>query len=273
MERRISVGGTSVSVLEDGNEAGEPTLFFHGNPDSKEIWAPLLSRLHDQCRSFAPDLPGFGGSEIPAAFDASLDAQARWVDDVVATLGLGEKVNVVVHDVGGPYGLAWAVSHPEKVKRFVIMNTIFNRTYRWHAWARVWRTPVLGEVSMALMNYPVFERELRRGSRNLSASQLRETYSRITPRSKRAVLKWYRAMDPSGFAGWDDRLTSLVKKVPSVVLWGNHDPYIPRRFAEMFGVAKDNVHYFDVGHWVQAEAPDAVAERIREHLRSRVTSS
>lgn len=261
-EREIVVGGSKVAVLEDGE--GETTLLLHGNPDSKEVWKPLIERLKDRCHSFAPDLPGFGSSELPADFDASLEAQARWVDGAIASLDLQDPLTLVVHDVGGPFGLAWAVTHPEKVRRLVIMNTVFDATYRWHAWARVWRTPILGEVSMFAMNYPLFARELRRGSRKLTTEQIRETYDRITPTSKRAVLRWYRAMDIEKLAGWDERLRTLVKRVPTVVLWGNHDPYIDGSFSGRFGT--DDVHRFDVGHWVQAEAPDDVAKRIREHL-------
>jgi len=265
-EREIVVAGNTVALLEHG--AGEPTLLLHGNPDSKEIWAPVLERLADCCHGFAPDLPGFHGSELPSGFDASLDAQARWVDGVVGALDLRSPITLVVHDVGGPYGLAWAVTHPEKVRRLVIMNTLFHASYRWHAWARVWRTPLLGELSMLAMNYPLFAAELRRGSRRLSAQQIREAYERIGPTTKRAVLQWYRAMDPEKLRGWEDRLGALVRQVPTLVLWGDHDPYIDRGFAERFGegAGANAVHHLDVGHWVQAEAPDEVAARIRAHL-------
>lgn len=258
------VGGATVAVLEDGTADHEPTLFLHGNPDSKEIWAPVIERLKDCCHAFAPDLPGFGGSELLSGFDASLESQARWTDGVLEALGVREPITLVVHDVGGPFGLAWAVTHPEKVRRLVIMNTLFHSSYRWHTWARIWRTPVLGEVSMLAMNYPLFAREIRRGSRKLTTTQIRDAYARITPRSKRAVLRWYRAMDPEKLGGWDDKLIVLVKKVPTLVVWGDHDPYIDRSFADQFGT--EDVHHLDVGHWVQAEATEDVARRIREHL-------
>lgn len=265
-ERTIVVAGSTVALLEHG--AGEPTLFIHGNPDSKEIWSPVLERLADCCHSYAPDLPGFNGSELPSDFDTSLEARARWVDGVVDALELHDPITLVVHDIGGHIGLAWAVTHPEKVQRLVIMNTAFHSTYRWHAWARVWRTPLLGELSMLAMNYPLFATELRRGSQNLSKEQIRHAYDRVSPTSKRAVLQWYRAMDPQKFRGWEDRLAALVNQVPTVVLWGDHDPYIDRGFAERFGegAAANSVHHLDVGHWPQAEAPDEVAAQIRAHL-------
>ncbi len=263
MDREIVVGGSKVAVLEDG--AGEPTLLLHGNPDSKEIWRPLIERLKDRCHSFAPDLPGFGASALPDDFDMSLESQAGWVDGVVESLALREPITLVVHDVGGPFGLAWAVTHPEKVRRIVVLNTLFHASYRWHAWARVWRAPLLGELSMLGMNRPLFVHELRRGSRKLSTEQIHDAYTKISPTSKRAVLRWYRAMDPEKLAGWEERLVTLVKKVPSLVVWGDHDPYIGKEFAERFG-AKDVHHVSDVGHWVQAEAPDEVAKHIRAML-------
>ena len=73
-ERTIVVAGSTVALLEHG--AGEPTLFIHGHPYSKEIWSPVLGRLADCCHSYAPDLPGFNGSELPSDFDTSLEARA-----------------------------------------------------------------------------------------------------------------------------------------------------------------------------------------------------
>ena len=53
--------------------------------------------------------------------------------------------------------------------------------------------------------------------------------------------------------------------MPTLVLWGDHDPYISKRFAASFGT--DNVRHFpDHGHWLPAEAPGEVAEAIRAHL-------
>ena len=117
---------------------------------------------------------------------------------------------------------------------------------------------------MLAMNSLLFAREIRRGSRNLTPAQIRETYARITPRSKRMVLQWYRAMDPEKLHGWDDRLAVLAKKVPTIVVWGDHDPYIDRSFAERIGA--EQVYHLDCGHWVQAEAPDDVAAQIRAVL-------
>lgn len=83
-EREIVVAGNTVALLEHG--AGEPTLLLHGNPDSKEIWAPVLERLADCCHGFAPDLPGFHGSELPSGFDVGHWVQAEAPDEVAARI-------------------------------------------------------------------------------------------------------------------------------------------------------------------------------------------
>lgn len=263
--QRIQVDGCNVHVVDQG--VGPATLFLHGNPDSSEVWEDILPALVPHGRCIAPDLPGFGRSDSPADFDCSLEGMAAFVDGLVTALGVEGPLNLVVHDIGGPYGLAWAVRHPHKVRSLAIMNTVFFPDYRWHRMGRLWRMPVVGELVQALTNRRGFLRELRRGSRRLSDARIHRTYDLVTAGTKRMVLRWYRATDPRNFAGWDERLLQLTARVPTLVLWGEHDPYIPARYAERFGTR--NVERFaSVGHWLPAEAPAAVADRLLRFLHA-----
>lgn len=255
----LNIGPTRIHLVDKGQ--GTPTLFLHGNPDSSEVWSGVIPVLSPYYRCIAPDLPGFGHSTAPDDFDCSLDGTAAFVDGLVTAVGITEPLNLVVHDVGGPYGLAWAVNHPDKVRSVVIMNTVFSSDYRWHLFGRLWRTPVLGELVQALTSRRGFVRELRRASRKLTDEQIHRTYDLITPATKRMVLSWYRATDPENFAGWEDRLRELLARIPSLVLWADHDPYIPGRFADRFGAATVE-HFPDCGHWLPAEAPAEVAARL-----------
>ena len=185
---------------------GTPTLFLHGNPDSSEVWDGVIERLQHQVRCIAPDLPGFGRSTAPDDFDCSLDGMAHFVDELLQALGVEGPVNLVVHDIGGPYGLAWAVRHPQRVRRLVVMNTVFFTDYRWHRLGRIWRTPVLGEIAQALTTRRGFLHELRRGSRRLDDALIHRAYDLLTPVTRRMVLRWYREADPHKFAGWQERL-------------------------------------------------------------------
>jgi haloalkane dehalogenase len=248
-------------VIDRGS--GPPLLLLHGNPDTADLWSAVIDRLPDR-RCVAPDLPGFGGTPASGT-RLELPEMAAWVEALRLDRNLAAPLDLAVHDIGAIYGLAWAVEHPDLVRRIVITNAFFHHDYPWHFWARVWRTPVLGELSMLLFRWPMFVAEMRRGSRKLTTEQLRRVWSRITPATKAHALELYRAMDPEIFAGWDERLLRLTARVPALVVWGDCDPYIDRSFAERFG-AREVHHLPDVGHWVPAEAPDALAERMRAFL-------
>ena len=242
---------------------GPPVLLLHGNPDSAELWAGVIARLGPRFRCLAPDLPGFGRSAAPDDLDRSPDGMARFVAALLAAAGVVAPVHLVVHDLGGRYGLAWAVRHPARVRRIAVINSVFHADYRGHFWARVWRTPVLGELAMALLSRRGFARELRRGSPGLDPAYVRHAHGLFTPAVRREVLRLYRALDPEELAagGWEEGLLRLTARAPTCVLWGDRDPYIPAAYAERFGAAE--VHHFpERGHWLPAEAAEEVAERL-----------
>ena len=97
--------------------------------------------LSGDCRRLAPDLPGFGRSEVPKGFKPTLDL---FVAQILEFAGVKPPINLIAHDFGGPFAFAWAVKHPDSVCRMVAINTLFFSDYKWHFWAQVWLTPVLG---------------------------------------------------------------------------------------------------------------------------------
>jgi pimeloyl-ACP methyl ester carboxylesterase len=253
----LNVLGTEAFVADTGT--GEPCVLLHGNPDTHAVWTPVIERIAPRLRCYAPDLPGFGQTRVPAGFDFSLASQGEWVGALLDALGL-ERVHLVVHDVGGPHGLAFATEHAARLRSLTIFNTIFFPDYHWHFWARVWRTRGLGELAMAIMNRPLFVHELQRGSPHIPRAYADRAYDEITPEMKQAVLRWYRAMDPSVWRGWDTRLLAATRSIPTQVVWGDLDPYLPSRFADRFGGTV--THVPDCGHWVMLENPDVCAAKI-----------
>src|SRR5690349_12831543 len=105
----LTVAGSRVYYRDEGS--GPPILFLHGNPDSADLWTGVIEALRGTFRCLAPDLPGFGRSAAPPAFAGSLEQEAAWVDGVVTALGISEPINLVGHDFGGHFGLAWAIRH------------------------------------------------------------------------------------------------------------------------------------------------------------------
>jgi pimeloyl-ACP methyl ester carboxylesterase len=235
-------------------------LLLHGNPDTHRVWGPVVDRLGDRHRCITPDLPGFGGAVVPDGFDFSLASQGAWVAELLDGLGL-DRVHLVVHDVGGPYGLAFAAKNPHRLLSLTIFNTNFFPDYKWHFWARVWRTRVLGEIAMAIANRPLFIREMKRGSPNMTREYASAAYDEFTRDTKRMVLRWYRAMDPEVHAGWDEEMLAATASLPKQVLWGDRDPFIPSTTADRYGTDRVT-HFADYGHWVMIEDPDASAAAI-----------
>ena len=83
-ERRVQTSAGGTRVLEvDGPRPDHPVLLFHGNPSNAGDWAPFLERLEGRRRALAPDLLGWGESDRPASFHATMDGLAAWIGDLI----------------------------------------------------------------------------------------------------------------------------------------------------------------------------------------------
>jgi pimeloyl-ACP methyl ester carboxylesterase len=120
---RIDIGGHGYHYLDEG--AGETLVMLHGNPTWSFYYRDLVQALRGQHRTLVPDHIGCGLSDKPS------DAEYRYtlcqrVDDLenfLDKVGAGDALTLVMHDWGGMIGMAYAVRHPERVKRLVLMNT------------------------------------------------------------------------------------------------------------------------------------------------------
>lgn len=261
----VQVQGIDIHVREQGQ--GPPVLFLHGNPDSGAVWDQVGTLMAPQFQCIAPDLPGFGESGPGKRFDPALANLAQFVHELILALDLTVPINLVVHDIGGPFGLAWAVRFPKEVGPIGILNTIFASDYRWHFWARIWRTPILGELSLLLLNRPLFVCILKNLAPQLSRDQINQMFDNFDPSMKRMILRFYRATDPETFQGWEDKLASLLQTKPALVLWGDQDPFIPPQFAAQLG-AQTIKQFPDQGHWLMLEDPQMVATHLIELFSS-----
>lgn len=259
----VMVQNAAVHVIDEG--AGTPTLFLHGNPDSGDMWRAVIDRLRGRFRCLAPDLPGYGRSAPQPKFKVSLENEARWVDALVDALDVRAPLNLVVHDFGGHFGLAWAIRHPERVRRLAVFNTNFFSDYRWHPLAQMLRTPLLGELGLAAFNEAQYRRQLQTDAPRLPADYAGRALALYSPAARQMTLRLYRGTDARNFVGWEDELRALGTRVPVAVLWGDRDPYAPVSLAERFG-AQRVIHFPEHSHWLPVETPEAVAAQLDEFL-------
>jgi pimeloyl-ACP methyl ester carboxylesterase len=268
----VTVAGVRSTVLHAGApEDREAVVYVHGNPGPASDWRDLLARTGEFARGVAPDMPGYGDADAPREFRYTVDGYAAHLAGVLDELGI-DRAHLVMHDFGGPWGLAWAARHPEAFASATLINTGVLPGYTWHRYAKIWRTPVLGELSQLTATRWAFTALLGRENPRLQPATLDQLYEagRSWP-TKRAVLKLYRATPAAAARGPLDVLRALDR--PALVLWGTGDAYIPWRFAEAQRQAfpRARVELLEgLGHWPFHEDPGQVAELVIPFLRSQV---
>lgn len=256
----LKVLGVDLFYKESG--VGKPVLFLHGNPDSADIWDVVISECEKHYRCIAIDLPGFGRSVAPKNFDCSVENLGRFVGEFLNLKGISESVSLVAHDFGGAYAMSFAIANPEKVNRMVSINhPFFVSSYRWHVWARIWRIPFVGEYSMITTTWPAFKWLTKRGSANLTTEQIRKTYSLFKWNTKCMALKLYRAVGPREFKKWEPLMLAAMAKIPTLVLWGNEDPWIPSWVADKLGT-KNVIRLEGSGHAVPTDSAKRVSTEL-----------
>jgi len=116
---------------------------------------------------------------------------------------------------------------------------------------------------MATVTLPSQEKMMRQNAPLVSPEYVRESYtlSLAKPETRRMMLKLYRSVNPQDFVEREDRLHNLTAHVPTLVLWGDKDPFITPEYAEQFGSARVE-HFPQNGHWLAVESPKIVAQRL-----------
>jgi pimeloyl-ACP methyl ester carboxylesterase len=268
---RLTVAGTSTRLLQAGPaESSEAVVFVHGNPGSADDWELLIAAAAGAGkRALATDLPDFGETVAAPGFEHTAPGYATFLGQTLEALGV-ERVHLVLHDFGGPIGLVWTAMHPDALASITLIDTGVLPGYKWHSLARIWRTPVLGELFQATATRGAFRTLINRGEpRGLPRPFIDEMYDHYDRRTKRAVLKLYRATDDPGAAAKEFSALMAPRDVPALVIWGEHDAYLPASFAarQRDAFPSADVHVLPTsGHWPFADAPETVERLLVEFL-------
>jgi pimeloyl-ACP methyl ester carboxylesterase len=273
MEQAITtIAGLRAPILRAGAPSTEAIVFLHGNPGSGRDWQQLVEQTGAFARALAPDMPGFGQADKPGDFDYTVEGYARYLEALLQAEGV-QRVHLVLHDFGGPWGLSWAAQHADRVASITLMNVGLMPGYRWHSTARIWRTPILGELFMAITNRPGFKLSMKKGNpRGLPDAYVEEMYRNFDRKTRAAVLKLYR--NTSDLSALSERIAQVLapRRIPALVVWGEADPFGSARYAEMqrqFFDVRRVVLLPDSGHWPMIDNPAAVSEAVAPFLRER----
>ncbi|HEY8582381.1 MAG TPA: alpha/beta hydrolase [Capillimicrobium sp.] len=252
-------------------QAGEPArgdvLLVHGFPESSYMWRDVLQPIAAAgWRATAPDLAGFGDSPVdpPGTWTRHVEGLERFR----AEAGLQEPLVLVVHDWGGLIGLRWACDHPEAVRGLVISDTGFFSDGKWHDLAAAMRTPGTGEELVANMNRDGLAAALGQLSPGMTDDAI-DDYARCLEDDARKanVLELYRSGEFEELEAYEGKLGALG--VPTLVLWGENDPFAPVASAERFTSEIPDSRLVVVegaGHFVFADAPQRCADELVSFL-------
>jgi pimeloyl-ACP methyl ester carboxylesterase len=273
----VTVNGVRSPVLEAGPAGAEEAIVFvHGNPGVAAHWTALLEPAGTFARAIALDMPGYGGADKPRELPYTVDGYAAHLTGALGQLGV-RRVHLVLHDFGGPWGLQWAADHPEMHASTVLINTGVLLREGWHALAKVWRAPVLGELSFKLAT----RRSTRLFMKHTNPPSFPpafgdEMFDMYADKgTRRAVLELYRNTPLAEHAAAiAPRLREQQR--PTCIVWGAKDPYLKLRLAErqreVFRDARITI-LPGSGHWPQADDPAAVAAAVLPFLREQTAAA
>ena len=280
----VDVRGRKMAYVESGT--GDPIVFLHGNPTSSYLWRNVIPFLVPLGRCIAPDLIGMGDSDkLPDSGTDSytLVEHRRYLDALLETLGVRERVTFIVHDWGSALGFDWGNRHRDALRGFAYMEAIV-RPLVWDEWPAAARRVFEGMRSPAgeemILERNLFVERILPSSilRVLSDAELNEYRRpfREPGESRRPTLTWPRQIPLNG------EPADVVEIVRSYAKW-LAESEVPKLFIRVEPGAilthPDVVAYCQAwpnqrevtirgGHFVQEDAPDEIGRAIAEWLRT-----
>ncbi len=216
--KKTKVGGLDVHYFTAGQ--GDPLVVIHGGGGDARTWLKNIAALSENYTVYAPDLPGYGGSQ-PLDGDYFIPELTDFMDGFSDSLGL-DKFHLMGHSLGGGIALNYALESPHKIKKLVLVSSLcLGREIA--LWVRLLSTPAfirsIGAIVMAVLRAikwlvkkllaPVeFVMPFSQASMNLGGSI-------TTFKEQTLVLA--------------SRLSEIM--MPTLLVWGDRDPIVPVRQA------------------------------------------
>lgn len=273
-------GGLRYHYLDEG--AGDPVLMLHGNPTWSFYYRNMVAALRDTYRCIVPDHIGCGYSDKPGdeAYNFTLASRIDDLAALVEHLQLGDKLTLMLHDWGGMIGMAYAVRHPEKIKRLVLFNTAAfhlppTKPMPWML--SLVRDTALGAYAVRYGNAFARGAAWVGCTRQRMPRALRDAYCAPydSPHNRLATLRFVQDIplqpgDPA-YAIVSETQAQLAQfqALPTLICWGMRDFVFDHHFLREWQhyLPQAETHEFeDSGHYVLEDASAEIIPLVQQFL-------
>ena len=275
---RVEVDGVHMFYREAGAASAPVVLLLHGFPTSSFQYRDLIPRLADRYRVIAPDLPGFGFTQVPAArhYTYTFDALAASISAFTEALSL-QRYALYVFDYGAPTGFRLAMARPECITAIVSQNGNAYEEGLGEAWApirRYWSepTPVHHDAMRQVLNLEGMRREYAAGIANPDriAPEGYTLDAALLARPGNVDIQLDLFLDYANNVKRYPAFQAYFRQwqPPLLAIWGRHDPYFVPAGAEAFrrDIPQARVQLLDTGHFALETHLEEIALAIREFL-------
>ncbi len=277
----LDLDGMRMHYLDEGR--GDPVVMLHGNPSWSIYYRNLVIALRGSYRCIVPDHIGCGLSDKPQEdrYDYRLAHRVDDLERLLDHLEIDGKVTLVLHDWGGMIGMVYALRHPERIKRFIILNTSafgLPKTKRF-PWA-LWLARNTGIGSILIRKFNAFSAAAARVGckRHPMSRSLRAAYTAPYDSwdNRIATLRFVQDIplqpgDPSySVVRHVEEHVSLFQDIPMLVCWGMRDFVFDRHFLALWEAhfPEAEFHRFnDCGHYILEDAAGEVIPLVTQFLK------
>ena len=278
--RKVNVDGLDVFFRQAGPADAPALLLLHGFPSASHMFRGLIPQLADRFHVVAPDLPGFGQSDMPdrTRFSYTFDNLATVIGRFTEVIGLG-RFAVFVFDYGAPTGFRLAMRHPERIAAIVSQN---GNAYEeglsdgWNPIRAYWQDASAANRT-ALRAFLSPETTIWQYTHGVADPSLvspdgysLDNFYLARPGADEVQLDLFGDYK-SNVALYPEFQAYFRKhKPPFLAVWGKNDPFFLPPGAEAFkrDIPDADVRFLDTGHFALETHCDEIAAVIRQFLGS-----
>ncbi|MFY9940481.1 MAG: alpha/beta hydrolase [Silvibacterium sp.] len=275
--QNVKADGVQVFYRAAGDPSAPVILLLHGFPTSSFMFRELIPRLADRYRVIAPDLPGFGFTEVPAErkYTYTFDALAHTIEAFTDALGLN-RYAIYIFDYGAPTGLRLAMARPERVTAIVSQNGNAYEEGLGDAWGPIrkyWSEPTAENREVLRQNIMTLETTRWQYTHGVANPQsvAPESYTLDTALFQRPgniEIQLDLFLDYASNVKLYPKFQEYFRKSqpPLLAIWGKNDPFFIPAGAEAFRKDLPNaqVQFLDTGHFATETHVVEIAAAMRE---------